>query len=253
MKGRFYGIKLIIVSLILIYVFPAVSMAQVEISGYVTDSIKRTPLYPATVFDKTLGIAAFTDSSGYFHIVVKGDDELYFSYLGYYTIRYKVPRNLTNIIYNVQMLSKNEKLNEVTVRSLTSYQRDSLDRARTFGNYLDKPDINTINKEAHSLHDKPNPNYNNGFGIELNPFSLFSKKRKDKRKFGNMYNKMEQQSFIASRYTPDLVHKLTGLKGDSLSWFLYHYQPSYRFARYATDLEFWSWIKMKYKTWTKPK
>lgn len=248
-----YGVKSLFAALIFIVALPVLCAGQVEISGYVSDSVTEAPLYPATVLDKTLGIASFTDSGGYYHIIVKGGDVLYFSYLGYYTIKYDAPRNLTNIIHNVKMVSKKEKLREVTIRSMTPYQRDSMDRAETFGDYLHQPRVHVVNKGAHSLHDVPNPNYNNGFGIELNPFSLFSGKEKNKRRFQKKFSEMEQQSFIASRYTPALVQKITGLKGDSLSWFLYHYQPSYRFARYATDLEFWSWIKIKYKAWTKPK
>jgi hypothetical protein len=68
-----------------------------------------------------------------------------------------------------------------------------------------------------------------------------------------MYPEFEKKAFIYSRYTPALVTRLTGLKGDSLRMFLDRYEPGYQFVRQATNLELWSWIKIRYKSWTMPK
>lgn len=240
--------------LVLIAGLPFTSKAQsVVIEGYITDTITHAPLYPATILDQKTGAATFTDSSGYYKIRVYNGTTIGYTYLGYYKSTYSVPAGLTNIIHNVEMIPKQERLGEVTIRSLTPYQLDSLDRASTFGHYLDQPDVHVINPKTHSKYDIPNPNYNDAFGIELNPFSLLSKSGKAKRHFKERYSASEQESFIDSRYTPALVHKLTGLSGDSLSLFLYRFRPGYLFARRATDLEFWSWIKIQYKHWIMPK
>jgi hypothetical protein len=253
MLRRIYAVELLCI-IILLAVFPVVCSAQeVVIEGYVTDSLSHAPLYPATVLDQASGMASFTDSSGYYKIRAYNGDEIVLSYVGYLTVKYVVPQHLTNIIHNVQMISKRERLNEITVRSMTPYQTDSMERAGSFKHYLEQPKVNVIYKRAHSVHDVPDRNYNDAFGIELNPFSLFSKKGRNKKSFDKKYPEMEREAFINSRYTPDLVHKLTGLTGDSLSLFLYRFRPGYQFTRAAADLEFWSWIKIRYQAWIKPK
>lgn len=248
-----YGLAFV-TAMILMIAVPRISAAQqVVIEGYVTDSITHNPLYPATILNKTMGVAAFTDSSGYYKLRANNGDEINFSFLGYFTLTYVVPLGLTNIIHNIELIPKAERLKGVTVRSLTPYQLDSLNRANTFRQYLDQQRVQTINTRAHSHNDVPNRNYNDAFGIELNPFSLFSKRNKNKRSFEQKYPQMEQEAFIHSRYTPELVKKLTGLSGDSLSLFMYENSPDYHFTRHASDLEFWSWIKIRYKAWLKPK
>lgn len=247
------GIKLL-TGLILFACFPVFSHAQqVIIEGTVTDSANAVPLFPATVFNKTSGVATYADSLGHYLLNAHPGDEIEYSYLGYNTEKYIVPNGLQHIIHDVKMISKKERLKEVVVHSWTQYQLDSIERSKTFKSYMDEPKVTTINKQGHSVYSQPNPNYNDGFGIELNPFSLFSRKNKNKRKFDKTFPEMEQQSFINSRYTPELVTKLTGLTGDSLSLFLYHFRPTYEFTRRASDLEFWSWIKIEYRAWTKPK
>lgn len=214
---------------------------RVEISGYVKDSLTQAPLYPATIYNKTLLVAAHTDSTGYYIISAHYGDVLTFSYLGYSTEEYKVPFGLSNIMHTVQMTPKSEQLQAVTILGLTPYQADSLDRIKTFKNYLDKPRYGFLSDAS----------VGTGVGLSLN-LDYFSKESRRKRRFHKMYFKFEQDAFIDSRYTPELVKKLTGLEGDSLTMFLYRYKPAYDFTRYATDLEFWSWIISCYRNWTNP-
>ena len=193
------------------------------------------------------------DSAGYYHIHAKGNHTISFSFLGYYTKTYVVPLRLIHIIHDIELIPGIRTLTEVQINALTLYQRDSLDRLETFKHYLDQPKTYFIEPQTHSVYDIPNPNYNDAFGISLNPFTFFSKKNREKRKFSKMYPEFERQAFINSRYTPRLVHQLTGLTGDSLALFLYKFRPSYEFARVSTDLVFWSWIKIQYHVWIKPK
>lgn len=170
------------------------------------------------------------DSAGYYHIHAKGNDTISFSFLGYYTETYVVPLRLIRIIHDIELIPRTRTLTEVQINALTPYQRDSLDRLETFKHYLDQPKTYFIEPQMHSVYDIPNPNYNDAFGISLNPFTFFSKKNREKRKFSKMYPEFERQAL-----------------------FLYKFRPSYEFARVSTDLVFWSWIKIQYHAWIKPK
>lgn len=224
--------------------FSAPLMAQVVITGAVTDAGTGVPLYPATVLDTTSREAAYADSAGHYRIVALAGDVLQFSYLGYYARTYVVPSRLTRIIHDEKLTSKTHKLQEVKVTALSPYQQDSLDRASTFGDYLSQPPPPLLDKQSHTQ---------GGFGFTFHPFSYFSKAGRRRRRFHKMYGNFEKRAFIYSRYTPALVTRLTGLKGDSLRMFLERYEPDYQFVRQATNLELWSWIKIRYKSWTMPK
>lgn len=234
-------------------IFPLAVSAQVVITGTVKDGVSQSPLYLATVLDKSTGEAALTDSSGFYLINAKGGDTITYSFIGFYTKSYVIPSRLTRIIHEVGLIPRSHTLTEVEIKALTPYERDSLDRIETFSHYLDQPKTPLVSSNAHSVYDVPNPNYNDAFGISLNPFTFFSKKNREKRHFGKMYPGFEKQAFINSRYTPDLVHQLTGLGGDSLALFLYKFRPSYELARTASDLVFWSWIKIQYQSWINKK
>lgn len=227
--------------------------AQVLITGTVRDNVSQLPLYKATVSDKSTGDAVVTDSSGFYSIHAGAGDTIAYSFLGFYTKDYVVPVRLTRIIHDVYLVPGSHQLTEVEIKALTPYQRDSLDRIETFRHYLNQPKTNFIGLNSHSVYDVPNPNYNDAFGISLNPVTFFSKKNRERRKFDKMYPQSEKQSFINSRYTPELVHRLTGLTGDSLSLFLYKFRPSYQLTRVSSDLVFWSWIKIQYQSWINKK
>lgn len=234
-------VKLSFAAFAFLMVSPFVASSQsIVISGLVKDSVTQEALSGATVYDKTSLTATQVDSSGYYSLSVHEGDELVYRYLGYRPVTYKVPGGSTNIFHIVEMASKREQLNAVTILGLTPYQADSADRIKDFKHYLDKPRYGLLSDMSAGT----------GLGLSLN-LDYFTKESRRKRKFHKMFYQFEQDAFIDSRYTPQLVQKLTGLQGDSLTQFLYLFKPSYEFARYATDLEFWSWITMKYRLWIK--
>lgn len=214
--------------------------AQVVVSGHVTDAKTGAPLFPATVLDVTTGMATYADSTGYYVIKTNPGDILLFKYIGFYRDKYVVPARLEYVTHDVALLSKREKLKPVDVTALTPYQQDSLERVETFSHYLDQPIVRFTDR-------KTAPSF--GLGFIFHPFTYFSKVERRKRKFHKMYKGFEEDAFVDSRYTPQLVHRLTGLSKDSLHTFMFHHRPPYAFTRYASQLEFWSWITRNCRKW----
>jgi hypothetical protein len=242
--GPLFILRALLLSAVVVFLGASPSAAQVIVTGTVTDASTGIPLYPATILDSSSSEAVQTDSAGHYRITVSGGDVLQYSYLGYYTRKWSIPARLTRIIHDEQLTSKAHQLREVQVTALSPYQQDSLERAATFGAYLREPPVPMLDKHAHPQ---------GGFGFTLHPFSYFSKAQRRKRRFRKMYAQSEKNAFIYSRYTPALVTRLTGLKGDSLRMFLQRYQPGYAFVRHATDLQLWSWIRIRYKSWIMPR
>ncbi len=81
----------------------------------------------------------------------------------------------------------------------------------------------------------------------------FSKKHKDLRKFQAQVLNMEEQKFIDTRYTPELVSSLIKQPVDSVIIFMNSYPMEYDFARAASDLEIKMWIKYNYQEFTNSK
>ena len=70
-------------------------------------------------------------------------------------------------------------------------------------------------------------------------------------RFQKSFNYWEDQKFIESRYTPELVQQLTKLQGDTLAWFINANPIASDYARVASELELKMWIRDNYKAWLK--
>ena len=124
------------------------------------------------------------------------------------------------------------QLQDLIVRpyDYTPYQLDSLERRATHKRSL--------------ARQKSSP---------FSPFSFvaerLSKKSKRIFKFQESFAYWEDQRFIDTRYTPDLVYEMTGLDDDSLAHFMNATPMPYDFARTASDLELKMWIRSRFKQW----
>lgn len=211
--------------------------AQIFLTGKVLEKESGQILYPATVHNKTSDQYNMSDYGGNYRIEVHPGDEIVFSFLGYYADSIRISADATGtILHDVELTSKRSELPAVEIGALTPYQQDSLARITEFGAYLKKPVYDLAD------NDRSSRDVNTDFGIMLHPFTFFSKAERNKRHFHKMFAAFEQDAFIDSRYTPDLVSRLTGLSGDSLYDFMNHNRPSYTFTRTAEELEFDSWI-----------
>lgn len=202
------------------------------ISGKVVDAKTGEPLFPVTVVNLLTQQSVYTNESGSFTIPAKSGEELGFSYIGYKSAQRLVTTGAQNI--HIEMSALSFKLNELIVRPqhYSPYQIDSIERRATYKRSLARRKSSA-----------------------LSPFSFvaekFSKSSRHIFNFQRSYNYWEDQRFIDSRYTPELVSELTGLTGDSLAHFMNTNPMDTEYARAATDLELKMWIRTHYKQWKK--
>jgi hypothetical protein len=80
-------------------------------------------------------------------------------------------------------------------------------------------------------------------------YQQFSKKYKNLRTFQAQYHSYEEQKFIDTKYTYELVNEITKLEGDSAAYFMNAYPMEYKFARLASPLEIKMWIIDNWKSY----
>lgn len=192
-------------------------------------------MYPVTVVNTFTQKATLTDEHGLYVIPANQGDLISFSYIGYRTVEKTKPLSVIIATMNISMEQTDYLLDEFRIRPgmLSQYQIDSTERVAIYKVTLQRTHPNPVMNPASALAE------------------LFSQRAKRVYAFQKNFNAGEIEKFIDSRYSPDLVNRLTGLTGDSIGHFMYACQMPYDFARTATDLELKMWIRSNYKEWMK--
>jgi hypothetical protein len=213
--------------------------AQVTVSGKLTGlGVMDT----STKADKKLSFATitnfrsqstiFSQKDGSYSINAKPNDTIEYKYLGYFGFRYVVPSDANGAITNdVSLKLKSRVLSEIRFKGLSEYQLDSIERAERYV----KPLAYTQNKSAASP--------------VTAVYEQFSKKYKNLRKFQEQYGSFEEQKFIDTKYSYQIVKETTGLEGDAAAYFMNAYPMEYKFARIASPLEIKMWVIDNYRSY----
>jgi len=131
----------------------------------------------------------------------------------------------------MQLLSYQLKEYIVRPKNYTQYQIDSLQRHSTYQRTLARERTGSVMSPVTFIAER------------------VSKRSKQIYNFKKQYYYWEDQRFIDSRYTSELVGALTNLTGDTLAYFMNAYPMPYDYARTATDLELKMWIRSNYRQW----
>ncbi|WP_343306123.1 carboxypeptidase-like regulatory domain-containing protein [Chitinophaga niabensis] len=221
----------------------AQSETPVLVRGQITDPIKKTVLYPATVRNKNTNAKAFSDNGGYYRINASKGDLIIVSFIGYVSDSFTVTNYAGTQVNDVRLREQERFLPSVEVSGKWSpYQLDSLARAEEFKPFLETENRSLVDKS------KRGPGQG-GFGIVFSPFSRYSQKEKDLRKFKKLYDEYNRQSYVDYRYSKAFVTRVTGLVGDSLLQFIYKYTPSHDLLRNMTNETLIYWTAERAKLW----
>lgn len=197
-------------------------------AGKITDKETGFPLYPVMVTNLITRESILSDENGHYSIPAKEGEYVAFTFISYKAQQKKMPFSFGTAEINIQLQSTSILLDEATISSLTKYQKDSLLRKQNFA--------------------RPLAAQHASFMSPVSAFAeLFSKKSRQTFAFQEHFHKTETQLFIDSRYTEELVQKLTNLHGDTLAHFMNAHPMPYDYSRTATDLELKMWIRDHYK------
>ena len=223
------------VSLFLVLLVTKVT-GQVLISGTVYDSTKLY-VVPGVTVSSTSGIITVTDSLGGYHINVTENDSLSFFYRGKSTVKFPVKTigNYTafDISLRIKVKDKYKLLQGVTVFA-DNYRRDSMENRMQYAKIF--------NLENPTLRSTSAPGEPAGLDIDelINMFHF--RKNKQNLAFQKRMVEDEQDHYVDYRFNSKLIHRITGLSGDTLLKYKKIYRPSYSFVVSSTLAHFYEYI-----------
>lgn len=192
------------------------------------------PVAATKVFNARTQISTFTNEQGFFSIEARFNDLIYFEAPGFKLCTRKTGVAKNGVAeMNVSLFKLTIQLDEFVFRPIYSaYQLDSIERRAVYSRALAR--------------------HKSSLGSPVSwVVEKFNKNSKQIFKFQKNYVYWEDQKFIDSRYTPELVGQLTRLSGDSLAFFMNAHPVPYDFARAASELELKIWIREQFKEWQK--
>lgn len=227
----------LILLLAFILVFDIQAQAQF-MSGIIFDDVDETPVEAAIVLNKTTGTSLLSNERGAYRLQARFGDSILVKLMGYEDVNFIVREaGKQEFVRNIYLKPIYGQLKEVVVSTLTPYQRDSVARRNLYGN--------TLSREGEWV---------SGAAAVFSPATalaqLVSKKAKQRKRFIENFEKWEEDKYIQSRYTPELVISVVPLNADSLAKFMIKYPIAGDFARAATEVELKMWIRYNYLDWT---
>ena len=206
--------------------FSTTSFAQRKaVNGYLQDSLTHLPIVKGVISNTTNKRKVETDASGFFRLEVLPNDLIYAIAKGYRydTLRY-APLFADTITIFLPPVA--DMLENVTVTSgYYKYQMDSIERRRAFEEARGQT-VSALQK-SHTA----------GFGLIVNLDRFFKPKYKYQRRGEEVFNKLEKETYVNFRFSPQFVALYTGLKSDKLLAFIQQYKPSYEWLRRHTTRE----------------
>jgi len=211
--------------------------AQVVVNGKVYETGTEITLQGASVINKTTQKGELTDRYGYFSVDGKVGDTIEIRLIGYVPKTFAIPPGSKIIVQNVFLTIKKFQLQNVQVLARPDFKRDSLlnrqENAAIF-NYKKPTVLNaTLNTIFHPLSGVDN--------------LIHNQKRKRLRNFQDKLETQEQDRYIDSRYSRQLVSGLTGLQGEELETFMKLYRPSFEDLQSYTEYDLYSRVKEDHK------
>ena len=182
-----------------------------------------------------------TDSNGYYVIVVRPEDSIWFSYLGRATGRFPVKGVNPVLSFDIALQVDAQVLKEARV-SARDYLADSIQNRADYQKYFD--------------YKRPNPwmgfgPTSGGLGISLDITALIEMFQFDKIRRAKHFQKRliedEHDKYVDHRYDRSIVLKITHLGGEELDSFMVYYRPSYEFCIHATDYDLYEYIELAYR------
>lgn len=234
----------------IVILLTSVSLVKAQAcSGVVVDDATGALLADVVVTSTRTGNMVLSNSEGRYVLQVGSNDTLLFHRLGYQHKRLAV---LPVLVQKVFLTKSNITIDTIVISGSSRYQRDSIERRSVYSRKLEEKPAKFGMHRRDKTYGSDGPGAGT-FRMEA-PISALIQKRTKKYKrlkaFQERFRKNEEQLFVDTRYTPELVQELTGLAGDTVTVFMNQYPMSADYARSATDLEIKMWIRYHCKDWT---
>ncbi len=212
--------------------------AQIWLTGRVYDSTRMVTIPSVKVATKQ-GLVTYTDSLGKYGLNVDKKDSVSFTYRGRSTQYFPVS-SITypagfDIALQVVVQDRYRTLKEVVVIG-KSYKQDSMENREKYRKVFEFSGGGLQISETGTMGGVP--------GLDLGSLIEAFRFRRNKT-MKSMQNRLieeEQQKFIDSRFTKNLVKQLTGLDGRELERFMALWRPPYELIAYNEEYIYYQYI-----------
>jgi hypothetical protein len=226
------------IPLLFIFISSYPLAAQQQVTGRIYAAVTDSVISQVTIYNKTQRVTVSSAKDGRYRISANENDTLLFSASGFLPDSISVRFDM--LLTNFDVTLKRKIVTLETVRLISSYRQDSLERRNYYNDIFKKqPGLTGFNSPE------------KGAGVVLSPFSFFSKAAREKRILKKRLLRQEQEDYIDRSFPAQWVARLTGLQGDSLNLFLYRYRPSYSFCRKTGRDAMLVYINDKFKEFRK--
>jgi hypothetical protein len=209
--------------LLLIACFPAVAQT---IRGEVLDMDDKHPVAGVSIENIYTALNITTDNKGAFIIAANGGQLLVFKKTGYKTTRVRVPQGYMPSYFRIIMTKGVTEIkdNAIAANGRYDYRSDSIRFHELYKHELDFPKMSAFDMIAH-------------------PFSAMSGKNREIWAFQDDFKENEKEKYVDKTFNEAVITRFTGLKGDSLHYFIRRYRPTYDQLRAMNDYAFYNFIK----------
>jgi len=222
--------------LFILLLFPILGYSQI-VSGSIRNS--EVSLSGALIENLETKIISVSDIKGNFNIKAAVGDTLIVSYISYKPDTIKI-RNQT--FTTVVLKAETVMLGDVFINGnrLTPLQR-------YLKNQIEYKEIYRIGNDS-NIFFAGGGFSNGGIGLNIDAlYSALSKEGKDARRMQATLTNDYHTDVVDSRFTKELVSKVTGYQGKQLEDFIVNNKPSYEFITQASDYDIIKYIERRMK------
>jgi len=230
-------------TLILFLSLPILALSQEFVSGKIYDTTGEIITAAVTVQNVSQNKYTISNLEGSYKIQAKEGDLLQFTSSSYLRDSAIVTHFMLNAGYDVSLRERITTLKSITVKGLSSFQLDSLNRHEGYDPFKKNKTI-TLDK---GNYERPR----DGVGIVFTPHLFLTTKEKQQKELNKRLGDEDKEAYIDYKFSKEFVTKLTHLKNDSLDIFIKRYRPSYQFCRSANLQDMLIYVNDSYKKFMK--
>jgi hypothetical protein len=228
--------KALLFFLLHVWCFDAIAQT---IHGEVLDMDNKRPVENVSIENVHTSLLVSTNNTGAFLIAAAGGQLLEFKKQGYKTTRVRIPNGYMPSFFRIIIKKGVSEMRDIYAAKgdRYDYTNDSVRYHELYKHALDFPKMST-------------------FEMLASPFSAMSGKNREIWKFQDDYKEFEKEKYVDRTFNSELVAKFTGLKGDSLQYFMRRYRPSFEQLKAMNDYTFFNFIKSEarhYRSVTTPR
>ena len=224
---------------------------RIVFKGKIIDFITYQSLENACIHNLSSGLMAFSDNTGDFSLMIRPNDTLVISRVGYEMEIFALTDSMLEVKGRVllKLTMKSIMLRNVTIYAMKPYPLFIKDLTKT----TPQQKIDIPNSELTPL-EKASYDINNGNLLRGTPlaspisflYEKFSRKEKVNRLYVSMLANQQEVMRVSQKYNPEIVSRITKLEGEQLDDFMLYCSFSYYTLVTSTDIEIEQMIASKF-------